>query len=222
MSQITFPNPTIKGRPQNSTMTTVFTNECVISKTKKMVVGLCGPQYYLVGHDATTKYGFVAFLNDTVRVDTISQIFVRLKQLGVNHNTTHLQLMGGWAEHASSHTCGEKIVEQLKSDGFSPAQICTRYFERKPEQQEITSPSKKHFYFGGRLNPKNERFEFKKTMCQKTHKLQCRLDMKSAETILNETYSPAVVSQLSVVEKLQAASIAAMDKDYPLTISVVE
>ncbi len=134
--------------------------ECQISKSQPIVTGSFGDDYVLTGYDKESKYSFVARLTKTTNSESLSQIFKRLQELGVETKKLQVGLMGGWV-----HGCGlnsTKIITLL--DNESVYSGCNfKFFEQKAV----------HDYFpGGMMDPSKGSFSFFKQPWAKAEEKQ--------------------------------------------------
>jgi hypothetical protein len=131
---------------QNQSPAYVLQKGCVISKTQKIAVGCFGPCYVLTGYDPKTKYSFVAHIDDMTQVESISQIFATLKQLGVDSNDLNLSLMGGHKERTESNKWGHKITWQLKQEGVYDKVDMTLFQKKEAKPSNWTTNDEKETY----------------------------------------------------------------------------
>ncbi len=197
--------------------------ECIISKTKKISVGSFGPCYVLTGHDPKTKYSFAAHIDDCTQVETVSEIFNKLKELGVDLNDlTDVKVMGGWKNVIESAKWGTKLIEQLKNEGIY-SKVNFSLFQKKQHCSGAPDLSKvKEFYFlGGQLNSENGVSQFFTKSWMKIENLQDEVCTKIEQEIIQEKFPGKKREDFSFEDIQKIVSPYLVGKEYPLQIFVV-
>ncbi len=201
----------------------VYQMECVISNTNRMATGSFGPCYVLVGHDPQTKYSFLAHIDAVTDIATITDIFQKLRCLGVDtNNLANVRLMGGWKAEEISSAMGDQIITSLKKEGIFD-KVDFSFFQKKAQWAELSSvPDQKqlptYFYPGGIQDPESGKFQFfakpwKKIEDQKMSKI---IEFYHAQGLLDKAVSnPSIEDMIAASERLEESA------GCPLTILIV-
>jgi hypothetical protein len=209
---------------QNQSPAYVLQKGCVISKTQKIAVGCFGPCYVLTGYDPKTKYSFVAHIDDMTQVESISQIFATLKQLGVDSNDLNLSLMGGHKERTESNKWGHKITWQLKQEGVYDKVDMTLFQKKEAKPSNWTTNDEKEtykfFFMGGLMDPAKGLFQFFQKYWKKLEDAQTAANDKEMADLLKEA-CPGISHLLPHVRLTLCKQLLMTKGEIPLKINVV-
>jgi hypothetical protein len=206
---------------------TVCQKECVISKSRDIATSAFGPCYVLTGHDPKTKYNFLAHLDDMTQVESFSEIFRKLRGLGVKiQDLTNVRLMGGWKNHGESAKWGHKIIKVLKENNV-PAPDLTHFHTketRDPSDKFKTEAETIRFYYPGGVMKLAGDFSFFKAAWKKLEVKQMANDREYAIEVIARKlpqYADAVRSSPDLYQIL-SPQVLMDEKERPLSITIVD
>lgn len=163
----------------------VFQTECIISRSQPIATGTFGGCYLLTGYDPQSKYRFLAHIDDQTDTKTISTIFEKLKELGVNLKNLELKVMGGWKEQERSSQWGKQILEQLEEKECL-SRCNFELFQKKKNWLPGTPLHPPDSYFtGGVLQPDGSFYLFKTPW----KKIENQQDLKNKERFVKTLHS---------------------------------